>query len=58
MAYQKAIPFSQALRIRRICSDDSSLQSTLGELSEWFKERGYEESFIQQKIGRARGFDR
>ena len=30
----------------------------LGELSEWFKERGYEESFVQQQIGRVRMMDR
>ena len=37
---KEAIPFSQALRIRRICSDDSSFHSRLGELSEWFNKRG------------------
>ena len=53
-----AIPFSQALRIRRICSDDTSFQSWLGELSGWFQKRGYEESFVQQQIGRVRRLDR
>ena len=54
---KKAIPFSQALRVRRICSDDSSFQSRLGELSESFKERGNEESFVQQQISRVRVLD-
>ena len=39
-------------------SDDSSFQSRWGELSGWFKKRGYEESFIQQQIGRVRMLDR
>ena len=30
----------------------------MGELSEWFKERGYEESFVQQQIGRVQVLDR
>ena len=30
----------------------------MGEISEWFKKRGYEESFVQQQIGRVRMLDR
>ena len=55
---KKAIPFSQALRIRRICSDENIFKSRLAELKGWFKGRGYEESFIQQQIDRVRGLDR
>ena len=54
----KAIPFSQALRIRRICSDENIFQSRLAYLKGWFKGRGYEAYFVQQQIGRVRGLDR
>ena len=41
-----------------MCSDDGINHSRLRELSEWFKKRECEESFVQQQIGRVRMLDR
>ena len=55
---KKAIPYSQALRLRRICSDDRQLRDRLRDLAGWLKARGYEESLITEQIDKARKQDR
>ena len=55
---KKAIPYSQALRYRRICSEDRQFQSRLGELAGWLNDRGYEESLVNEQIDRVRRLDR
>ena len=55
---KKAIPYSQALRFRRICSEDRQFQDRVGELAGWLKDRGYEESMVNEQIDRARRLDR
>ena len=54
---KKAIPYSQALRYRRICSEDRQFQSRLGELAGWLNDRGYEESLANEQIDRVRRLD-
>ena len=55
---KKAIPYSQALRYRRICSEDRQFQSRLGELTGWLNDRGYEESLVNEQIDRVHRLDR
>ena len=55
---KKVIPYSQALRYRRICSEDRQFQSRLGELTGWLNDRGYEESLVNEQIDRVRRLDR
>ena len=43
---KKAIPYGQALRLRRICSEDRQFQDRVGELAGWLKDRGYKESLV------------
>ena len=43
---KKAIPFSQALRISRICSDDESFEDRCEELYDWLMERGYKHKVV------------
>ena len=55
---KKAIPYGQALRLRRICSEDRQFQQRVGELAGWLKDRGYEESLVNEQIERVRRLDR
>ena len=55
---KKAIPYGQALRLRRICSEDRQFQERVGELAGWLKDRGYEESLVNEQIDRVRRLDR
>ena len=47
---KKAIPYGQALRFRRICSEDRQCQERAGELAGWLKDRGYEESLVKVTV--------
>ena len=55
---KKAIPYGQALRFRRMCSEDLQFQERVGELAGWLKDRGYEESLDNEQIDRVRRLDR
>ena len=55
---KKAIPYGQALRFRMMCSEDRQCQERVGELAGWRKERGYEESLVNEPIDRVRRLDR
>jgi peptide-methionine (R)-S-oxide reductase len=46
----KSMPYSQALRIRRICSTDKSLKKRLGQLKNHLKRRGYKQKYYQEKF--------
>ena len=48
---KKAIPYGQALRFHRICSEDRQFQERVGELAGWLKDRGNEESLVNEQIG-------
>ena len=52
------IPYSLALRIRRICSDDEAFELRVKELSDQLSKRGYQKQSIDQAIGRVRQMDR
>lgn len=51
---KKAIPYSQALRYRRIIVDDQLLETELTTLSKRFTLRGYPIALLDSSIGRAR----
>ena len=55
---KKVIPYGQALTFRRICSEDRQFQERVGELAGWLKDRGYEESLVNEQIDRVRRLDR
>ena len=50
---KKAIPYGQALRIRRICSDEKKFRMRSEELVGWLVNRGYKEYFVRKQIVRA-----
>ena len=55
---KKAIPFSQALRLNRICSDDVAFENRCEDLYDWLRERGYKGKLVEDQIKRACEFDR
>ena len=48
-----SIPFSQALRLRRICSEDRIYQQRTRELKQHFLSRGYHEQHLENEFKRA-----
>ena len=54
----KNIPFSLALRIRRICSDDETFEKRSKDLCEQLKQRGYQKQVIDQAIEKVRHMER
>ena len=55
---KKGIPYSQALRIRRICSEEQFFQNRVGELKSWLLERGYSDNEVDSQIDRVRDKNR
>ena len=55
---KKAIPFSQALRLNRICSEDEEFENRCEDLYGWLRDRGYKHELIDDQIKRACTFDR
>ena len=49
-----AIPYGQALRLRRICSEDANLEKHLRDLKRHFQARGYDSEAVKEGINRAR----
>ena len=55
---KKGIPFGQALRLRRICSQDTLFEKRAKELTSYLVERGYDERFVTKEVDRARRIPR
>ena len=55
---KKAIPYGQALRLRRIISDDMEFEEKCTDLKSWLVERAYPEELVQNQINRAKHADR
>ena len=55
---KRAIPFSLALRIRRICSSDKSFTLSANELIQYLNDRVYNLSFLRKDIQRAHAITR
>ena len=54
----KLIPYSQALRINRICSENISFDVWYNELEEWLIKRNYNRTVARKQILKARAFSR
>ena len=50
---KKAIPFSLALRLRRICSTDAAFHTRTAQLTTYLLKRGYNRNFVNKQIRRA-----
>ena len=55
---KRAIPYSQALRIRRICSDEEKFKNKLEDLVGWLVQRGYKESIVREQVAHTNSLDR
>ena len=55
---KKSIPYSQALRLNRICSNNAFFDQRCNELEHWLHERGYSERVVRQEILKARKIPR
>ena len=53
-----SIPYSQARRLGRICSDASLFDKRCNELESWLQKRGYDDKLIRNKVLSARKFSR
>ena len=51
-ALKKSIPYSQALRVRKICHNDKDFKENCSQLAETFHSRGYNKKFIDEQIGK------
>ena len=54
----KSIPYSQALRIKRICSNEQTTKKRLGERKCHLKKRGYNNASINHCFNKASSIDR
>ena len=55
---KNSIPYSQFVRLRRLCSDDSDFSSKLEEMCQFFEKGGYPVSVVKAGHHRAQQFDR
>ena len=51
---KKSIPYSQALRYNRICSDNKKFDQRCNDLEKWLMERGYSERMVRTQIPKER----
>ena len=49
----KSVPYSQPLRLNRICSENSFYDKPCNELDVWLKERGYSDELVRRQILKA-----
>ena len=55
---KKSIPYSQALRFNRICSENRFFDNRCNQLQCWLKDRGYNEKVVRQQILKLKKFTR
>ena len=55
---KKSIPYSQALRVNRICSKNQFFDNRCNDLEVWLKNRGYNEKLVRQQILKAQKYKR
>ena len=53
---KKSIPFSQALHLNRICSENAFFDKGCNELEVWLKEGGYSDKLVRGQILKAGKF--
>ena len=56
--FKKGIPYSQALRLNRICSDNESFDERCNDLERWLMEMRYNGKMIRKQILRAQEHSR
>ena len=56
--FKKSIPFSQTLRLNRICSENAFFDKRCNKLEVWLKERGYSNKLVRGQILKARKFSK
>ena len=54
---KKSIPYVQAIRTKRICSDTEQLKLRLEDLSNWLVNQGYKQEIVSQQIHRVDTID-
>ena len=54
----KSIPFSQAIRVKRICSTVETIKQRLGDLRHHLKKRGYNDKVIESGFSKASEINR
>lgn len=55
---KRGIPYSQALRLKRICSNENQLRERLGDLKGFLVKRGYKEDFVENQFSRTNNLRR
>lgn len=48
--FKKSIPYSQALRLRRICKDQGTLKKRISQYTDYFVACGYKRSFVREEM--------
>ena len=56
--FKKGIPYSQALRLNRICSNNEFFDKRCNDLEKYLLEIGYSEKIVRKEILRARAIPR
>ena len=55
---KKGIPYSQTLRLNRICYDNCNFDKRCNDLENWLFEKGYNEKMVRKQVLRAREHSR
>ena len=55
---KKGIPYSQTLRLNRICSDNNNFDKRCNELESWLLEKRYSAKMVRKQVLRAREHSR
>ena len=55
---KESIAYSQALRIKRICSEDDEFEHSINELQKKFEERDYNRTQMERQLDRVRNKNR
>ena len=53
-----SIPYSQFLRLHRLCSNDSDFNSKCDEMSNFFSERGFPDNILSKALNRVQNVNR
>ena len=51
---KRAIPYSQGLRLKRVCNSENAFEKRLGELKGFLVKRGYCSDYVDNQFGRVR----
>ena len=54
----KSIPYSQALRLNRICSNNIFYDNRCNQLEKWLSDRNYKQKLVREQILKARAISR